>query len=115
MVSLKENPPSEVCPNFSQVLQTPNAISVHNTAVISHPTPKGLPGTNSYQSMTIVHPNSAEKDRRTVAAEAERVKHIFPGTGSLIKHDGLLIHHHLSFYTYSLRKSVVVLLSIRQI
>ena len=33
----------------TQVLQTPNAISVHNTAVISHPTPKGLPGTNSYQ------------------------------------------------------------------
>ena len=33
----------------SQVLQTPNAISVHNTAVISHPTPRGLPGTNSYQ------------------------------------------------------------------
>ena len=40
----------------SQVLQTPNAISVHNTAIISHPTPKGLPGTNSYQvtQLTVV-------------------------------------------------------------
>ena len=85
----------------TQVLQTPNAISVHNTAVISHPTPKGHPGTNSYQSMTIVHPNSVEEDRRTVAAEAERVKHIFPGTyRSLIKHDRSFINHHLNFYHF---------------
>ena len=36
----------------------------------------------TFQSLTIVHPNSIEEEKRVIAEEAERVKHIFPGAMS---------------------------------
>lgn len=56
----------------SQVLQTPESVSIHHSTATAHPSPLGGVGAKSFQSITIVHPKTKLDQAQANEIESHR-------------------------------------------